>query len=276
VSDLGMECVPLFLSQTHSQHFLYARKHESNENSSLPPDRTLFLANLPVDCTKHQLARFFKSSGPVENIVFEREHTGEDSSEGSSKEQAEFRVPPICPLSPLPPSPHHTAHTAHIIFLDSSAIPLALSTSAKRKHWPPDSDSEEPMGLRYYLAQYDALHPPLEIAKRHADTYMEHFEFVRSFTKPKSKYNKGEAIVDAEGFTLVTRGGAYGNTLGGGVAVASKKFQLDAATGKSQEPESKKKKKEKPDFYTFQIREQKRKGPNILCLPVSLVDPSLL
>ena len=37
--------------------------------------------------------------------------------------------------------------------------------------------------------------------------------------------NIAQAIVDADGFTLVTRGGAYGKTLGGGVAVARKWVQ---------------------------------------------------
>lgn len=253
-----MESIPLSLSPTHTQHFLYARKHLSDANGPFPPDRTLFLANLPIDCTKHQLARFFKSCGPVENVIFERERRNEEEECPDA--------PTLVLLPPTPPSPHRVAHTAYVIFLDSSAIPLALglSSSPKPNQWPPDSIPDEPLGLRYYLAQYDALHLPLEIARRHADSYIEHFEFVRARAKQKSKYHKGEAIVDAEGFTMVTRGGAYGSTVGGGVAVASKKFQLDAAMGKVQVPE-RKKKKEKTDFYTFQIREQKRKGTRIIC-----------
>jgi ribosomal RNA-processing protein 7 len=253
-----MESIPLFLSHSHSHHFLYAKKHHSDTNSSFPPDRTLFLANLPVDCTKHQLARFFNPCGSIENVIFDRE--------SSTEEGENIDAPQVISLPPLPPSPRHAAHSAYIIFLDSSAIPLALglSSSQKPNQWPPDAASKEPMGLRYYLAQYDALHPPLEIAQRHADSYMERFEFIRAQAKQKSKYKKGEAIVDDDGFTLVTRGGAYGSTLGGGVPVASKKFQLDAATGKVQVPRGKKK-KEKPDFYTFQIREQKRTGICIAC-----------
>jgi ribosomal RNA-processing protein 7 len=265
-----METIPLSLSHTHSQHFLYAKKHYSDTNSPFPPDRTLFLANLPVDCTKHQLARFFKPCGSIENVIF-----GGDS--GNEENEAPG-APEIVLLPPLPSSPRHVAHTAYIIFLDSSAIPLALglSTSQKTIQWPPNLALKEPVGLRHYLAQYDALHPPLEIAKRHADSYMEHFEFIRAQAKQQSKYRKGEAIVDADGFTLVTRGGAYGSTVGGGVAVASKKFQLNAAMGKVQVAREKKK-KEKPDFYTFQIREQKRKGTRVACcdsfvclLPISL------
>ena len=46
-------------------------------------------------------------------------------------------------------------------------------------------------------------------------------------------YKKGEAIMGEDGFTPVTRGGAYGKTLGGGVGVASKKFQRSARQARS-------------------------------------------
>ena len=77
---------------------------------------------------------------------------------------------------------------------------------------------------------------------------------------------KPEPEVDEDGFTLVTRGGAYGKTLGGGVGVASKRFMQDqavdgagaGATGKRHR--KKKEKKEKEAFYAFQVHEKKRNG----------------
>ena len=84
---------------------------------------------------------------------------------------------------------------------------------------------------------------------------MELYEYELQKTKQKSKYRKGEAIVDEDGFTLVTRGGAYGKTLGGEVAVASKKFQDGG--GKRHRT---KKNKEKEGFYAFQKAEKQRKG----------------
>jgi hypothetical protein len=86
---------------------------------------------------------------------------------------------------------------------------------------------------------------------------MERFEFDLSKSKQEAKYRKGEAIVDEDGFTLVTRGGAYGQTLGGGVGVASRKFML---TGKTGSRRKKDKKKEKDVFYAFQKAEKQRKG----------------
>ncbi|KAF8426113.1 hypothetical protein L210DRAFT_3566571 [Boletus edulis BED1] len=61
---------------------------------------------------------------------------------------------------------------------------------------------------------------------------MERFEFDLAKTKQKLAYRTGEAIVDDDGVTLVTRGGTYGQTLGGGVGVASKAFEKTSRTGK--------------------------------------------
>ena len=49
--------------------------------------------------------------------------------------------------------------------------------------------------------------------------------------KQKPAYRKGEAIVDEDGFTLVTKGGAYGQSLGGGIGVARKAFEKTGRTG---------------------------------------------
>lgn len=77
--------------------------------------------------------------------------------------------------------------------------------------------------------------------------------------------------MDEDGFTLVTRGGAYGQAVGGGVGVASKKFMDN--TGKKKDESGgtrkrKKGKKEKEAFYAFQVHEKKRKGTpsaSVLC-----------
>lgn len=92
--------------------------------------------------------------------------------------------------------------------------------------------------------------------KAHADSSLEFYEYELAKKKQKSKYRKGEAIVDEDGFTLVTRGGAYGQTLGGGVSVASKRFQRSGETTRNRN--SKKEKKEKEGFYAFQKAEKQR------------------
>jgi len=154
-----------------------------------------------------------------------------------------------------------TGKTAHVVFLDASSLDRFLSVSASAPSKPrPWILSEEPVGLSHYIAQYTALRPPLDAVKEHADSYIRVYDYEQEKMKQKSKYRKGEAIVDEDGFTLVVRGGAYGRTLGGGVAVASKKFQQ---TGVANEKSARKRRKageDKGGFYAFQKAEKQRNG----------------
>ena len=279
---------------------------KGKQKEELPEGRTLFLVNVPPDATERELTVLFKSCGTIEKVVFstgggssgaedamdedeedEEEGEGEegeeesDDEEGSGSEDEEDGhsrpkkkrkiSEPVAPkFVPLPSVPlrtfRRTGHTAYVVFLDSSSLTRALKPPAKPYPWP--VDRETPLGLEHYKALYSALRPPLDVVRAHADSWMEAFEHEQAKKRQESQYKKGEAIVDEDGFTLVTRGGAYGKTLGGGVGVASKRFINDqaeagAATGSGsggKRHRKKKDKKEKDTFYAFQIHEKKRKG----------------
>ncbi|TFY83113.1 hypothetical protein EWM64_g896 [Hericium alpestre] len=183
-------------------------------------------------------------------------------------------------VAPLHPSPVHlrtlrrTGRNAHIVFTDASSIDrvLALSKPSKGQKapqprpWPISDDA--PHGLAHYTALYDTLRPPLDTVRQHADTFMELYDYNEAERKralqKESKYRKGEALVDEDGFTLVTRGGAYGQAVGGGVSVASKKWQSGQAKSKDGAgggggKRKRKEKQEKTGFYAFQQHEKKRK-----------------
>ncbi len=271
-------------------HYIYARAHTGSRKRSdgLPEGRTLFLVNVPPDVTERSLIQLFKSAGTVEKVLFgtdnvqelghdtdddddddedgdgEEEEEEEDSQEDievegeKSRKRRKFSKDQTPKVTPLPSVPlrtlRKTGGLAYVIFLDSSSLDRAVNSLSKPRPWP---KTEEPTGLAHYLALYDSLRPPLDVVREHADTYIEAYEYELAKAKQKSQYHKGEAIVDEDGFTLVTRGGAYGQTLGGGVAVASKKFQQ---TGQTRTRNSKKEKKEKEGFYAFQKAEKQRKG----------------
>ncbi|KZP21556.1 hypothetical protein FIBSPDRAFT_919531 [Athelia psychrophila] len=185
-------------------------------------------------------------------------------------------------VTPLPqPTPslrtlRRTGGQAYVVFLDPSSLDRAISNPVKPRAWPTppssttlkskpsasethaDADTS-PCGLAHYLAQHAALRPPLDAVREHADTYMALFEHNLALAKQsQGKYKKGEAVVDEEGFTLVTRGGAYGKTLGGGVGVASKNFDPTRGGGLNR-GRKKKEGKEKEAFYAFQKAEKQRK-----------------
>ncbi|KAI0652501.1 ribosomal RNA-processing protein 7-domain-containing protein [Trametes meyenii] len=258
----------------------------------LPAGRTLFLVNVPPDATERELALLFKACGTVERVIFSTRTTGalqqeqlvdiEDDSAsedervtdpGESQDEEEIAQRPkkkrkvIKPEGPqvVPlPSPsirilRRTGHTAYLIFLDESSLERALKPPQKPYTWP--VDKETPHGPAHYASLYASLRPPLDVVRAHADSWMEAFEYGQAKKRQESKYHKGEAIVDEDGFTLVTRGGAYGKTLGGEVGVASKQFQVEQAGGGSgkRRRKDKKEKKEKEAFYAFQIHEKKRR-----------------
>lgn len=279
----GFTVIPI--AYPSSSHFIYARAHATSKSKTLKPSnvypegRTLFLVNVPPDATERELILLFKHCGTVEHVLFDfnsvdalAEHASdsdEEMSEGATSENPDTEARPrkkrkLQTSEPTPPEViplpssslrtlHKTGSCAHLIFLDSSSLAKALSPPTSPKPWP---SSEEPRGLSHYMTKYDNERPPLDTIRAHADSFMERFEFDLSKSKQEAKYRKGEAIMDEDGFTLVTRGGAYGQTLGGGVGVASKKFMLTGKTGSRR----KKEKKEKDVFYAFQKAEKQRKA----------------
>ena len=277
----GFSVIPVLYNSSTS-HYLYARAHASSKSDSrkaLPEGRTLFLVNLPPDTTDRELVLFFKHSGTVEKVIFDfdvkeshnEDTDSEDEDESMDEADATDEKPkkrkktqkdkPVAPtLIPLPASRcrklRKTGSSAYVIFLDSSSLERALASTSKPRAWP--TSSEEPSGLAHYRALYDSLRPPLDAVRAFADSSIEVYEYEQAKKKQKSKYRKGEAIVDADGFTLVTRGGAYGKTLGGGVAVASKRFQRSGQAARNRS--NKKDKKEKEGFYAFQKAEKQRSG----------------
>ena len=291
----GFTVLPvLYSSSTHYIYARSHKGSKKPKRDALPEGRTLFLVNIPPDATERELVHLFKNSGTVEKVVFDYNAAGEsvedskDSGDSSSEDEdgeeaakpedggvaedeedggrrarkkrkiskSENKLTPP-KLSPLPERPlrvlRKTGRSAHVVFLDSSSLERALA-STKPRRWP-TAAGEEPSGLEHYIALYDSLRPPLDAVRDFADSSIALYEYELAKKKRKSKYRKGEAIVDEDGFTLVTRGGAYGQTLGGGVRVATKKFQQGAAT--------KKEAKEKTGFYSFQRAEKQRKGEYI-------------
>ena len=303
----GFTVIPVCYDSS-TTHYLYARAHSNGARTrkALPDGRTLFLVNVPPDATERELRLFFQHAGTVERVAFghelvevdeeeeeasddddedenededddeddEDEEEGADKPRKSHKRKTRTHQETIPKVTPLPPTPSRrfrkTGLTAHVVFLDASSLQRALASTSKPRAWPSPS-SDEPSGLAHYKAVYAALRPALDSVKAFADSAMELHEYNERKEKRQSRYKKGEAIVDEDGFTLVTRGGAYGKTLGGGVGVASKRFQRSAREARSRGTRKKKEGKEKEGFYSFQRAEKQRAGLwSFLCFFFSL------
>jgi len=279
----GFTVIPVLYS-TGTTHTIYARAHTNSaksKSSAFPDARTLFLVNVPPDSTEREIIQFFRHCGTIERVQFEQkdpeemEELVESSEDDENCEDDEdedptpiehprkrqkrrklgkgdrSKPPQVVPLPTMPlRSLRRTGQNCHVVFLDVTSLKSALSPLQKPRSWP--VDNEVPSGFAHYIALYNALRPPLDAVREHAYTAVALYQYQRENTRQQSKYKKGEAIVDEDGFTLVTRGGAYGKTLGGGVGVASKKFAPGKRTRKKED-------KEKDGFYAFQIHEKNRK-----------------
>ncbi|KAF9498652.1 hypothetical protein BDN71DRAFT_1443012 [Pleurotus eryngii] len=283
----GFNILPVQYTK-QSTHYLYVRAHvpskKAGSSHTLPPNRTLFLVNVPPDASERELIIFFRSCGTVERVIFDMDEINEPGSDIESDEEDEkqeetpidveqehprkkrkvgkdtTKAPTV---TPLPSNSlrmfRKTGRSAHLIFLDEVSLPKALSSSSKP--WPKLQDADSPpSGLAHYMQLYSSLRPPLDVVRAHADSSIDFYEYELAKSRQNSKYKKGEAIVDDEGFTLVTRGGAYGKTLGGGVGVASKQFTATIGRGGGgRMRKQKKESKEKEGFYAFQKAEKQRK-----------------
>ncbi|EJD01681.1 uncharacterized protein FOMMEDRAFT_90179 [Fomitiporia mediterranea MF3/22] len=285
----GFAVLPAVYSKD-ATHILYAKIHTAQKKTTdrpvsdvLPKERTLFLVNIPPDATERELSLFFKPDGLVEKVVFDQRAAEEEALNAIDESESEAEEPndesmdvdeerPVKrakkvkdknqrpTLVSLPPSSlrtfRRTGRTAFVVFLDSSSLSKALSPPHTPRPWP---QSTEHRGLLHYKTLHSAMRPPLDVVRTHAESAIALYDYEEQQRKKKCQYRKGEAIVDEDGFTLVTRGGAYGQTLGGGVAIASKRFQVTGET--SERVKGKKKKKqgmEKEGFYAFQKHEKKR------------------
>jgi ribosomal RNA-processing protein 7 len=270
-----------------------------------PEDRTIFMVNVPPDATEREILLLFKSCGTVEEVAFDADgptkdadvddNTDSDSDAESDTTPSRFPArkqrksiasspttdpstsrgqrPKVTPLPVVPlRSLRRTGHTAHIRFLDASSCTRALALAhpgSKPVLWPTTGDTECLRGLAHYITRYESARPSLDAVRAHADSAIARFDFDlaerKAALRRESKYKKGEAIVDEDGFTLVVRGGAYGQAVGGGVGVASRKFMDEHAKGThGKESKGRRKRhkegKEKAAFYAFQIHEKKRNG----------------
>ncbi|KAG9218793.1 hypothetical protein CCMSSC00406_0001093 [Pleurotus cornucopiae] len=285
----GFNVLPIQYTK-QSTHYLYVRAHvpskKAGSSQTLPPNRTLFLVNVPPDASERELIIFFRSCGTVERVIFDMDEINEPGNdiesdeEDEEQEEAPMDVEQDHPrkkrkvgkdttkaptVTPLPSNPirilRKTGRSAHLIFLDEVSLPKALSSGSKPRPWPKVQDADSaPSGLAHYMQLYSSLRPPLDVVRAHADSSIDLYEYELAKSRQNSKYKKGEAIVDDDGFTLVTRGGAYGKTLGGGVGVASKQFTATAGRGGGgRMRKQKKESKEKEGFYAFQKAEKQRK-----------------
>lgn len=300
-------------------HYMYIRRHEPHGKQTFPAGRTLFIVNLPTDTSRAVIRDLFRKAGAVESIDFHNladysardaeDEDGEiDEPAPASTEQPSRRGPPkVHPLPPLEPNELPflgSGSNAHLVFVDESSLDRAMELPdrlIKPFRWPQpisaaraarveEEDPKKPkkelqlMGLDYFIARHRHHRPPLSDVKKHADTSIERFAWIREHPQwlidQRKKGDKSTGVgvgiqgvsvgpngelLDEDGFVIVQRGGRYGRTGGGdesaygSMAAATPEFEAYMR----ENPDAKKP-KELEDFYRFQFREKKRQRACLL------------
>jgi ribosomal RNA-processing protein 7 len=248
-------------------HYMYFKKHQSNNNKELS-ERSLFLLNPPLDSTLSKIRAFFQSVAPsciIENFFLNDEGldyeinlshlTSDLYSEDNEREgqQATLRLP---------------NSTGLVVFVDKSAANLAFNKlkkyakvvngGGKKKEgddvyrW--ESNDEGSASVRF-LEKYKKDIVSIEEISETIDQALVDFEQREKASIEELKNMKN--IVDEDGFTLVV--GKNRKTKKGILG------KIDNVTKyRTEDTQKKMKRKEKEDFYRFQVREKKKTEMNEL------------
>ncbi|KAJ2717173.1 hypothetical protein H4R19_000117 [Coemansia spiralis] len=264
-------------------HFLYFRQHSSTRDDMLlPEDRTLFLANLPVDATERDIRRLFRGVARVARVVFNgvagqdvvksaaatakmtadlaaamaSAADGAHKAKASKKKGAKDAAAESEPTTAVPRGQLLVSgSSAHVVLLETEELAKVLAMKAGAiAAWPardPD-DSANPLeyrGLARYIYEHRAAHPPADLLKAELDSFMVKFE--ESQYERERMLSQQHNVPDADGFvTVVSRGRNTKNSDGAGSVTAASVADARAAGAKKKEVVF-------GNMYRFQMRERK-------------------
>ncbi|KAJ2798804.1 hypothetical protein H4R20_004685, partial [Coemansia guatemalensis] len=272
----GYKVLPVRFSDDSdgATHYLYFRQHSSTKEDMLrPTDRTIFMANLPVDTTERDIRRLFQGVARVARVIFNGV-VGQDvvkseaanarmtselaaamaDAAGNGQQQGKAgkskRKKQMAAKDAEENEQQHKAvvrpqlltsgSTAHIVLLEAEELGSVLSMKAGTiRQWPARdaedaTDPREYRGLTRYIYEHRAARPPADMLRSEVDGFMSKFEEARYERERLVAQQHNTA--DADGFvTVVRRGRHTKNSDGvGSVAAASVAEALAAGEKKTE------------------------------------------
>ncbi|KAJ1724969.1 hypothetical protein LPJ53_000823 [Coemansia erecta] len=263
-------------------HYIYFKQHVNKvEDILMPPNRTVFMYNLPVDTTERDIRRLLHGIGRVERVIF-HEVVGHDaireaaikasmtnelaaamaeaaekaSSHKKSKSKSnpgkseEDTIKPVARAQLLV-----SGGSAHVVLLEEQELEKMLKMKAGVRQWPerdPDDTSNplEYRGLTRYLYEYRAVRPPADMLKEEVDSYMAKFQEAQY--ERDRMLSQQQNVPDEDGFiTVVRRGRTTRNGDSNGAFTAASVEEAREAGA------NKKKDVVFGNMYRFQVRERK-------------------
>ncbi|XP_068674267.1 ribosomal RNA-processing protein 7 homolog A-like [Montipora foliosa] len=212
-------------------HYLYCKKHMTrDENASKPPDKTLFVVNIPPYCTKGALKHLFSCCGVIKDVYLMK-YPGSEKKEQepsnfitTSNELVGFKV-------------------GYIVFKKSSSLDAALNLDSSTIRVLSTAKKPVVTGMKKWVQEYQMQYPDATQLQTKVD------EFMAQFDAKKEQSDKEAADTlnkpDDEGWVTVGRSGRN---------PAARRIDAD----KLHERRKKKKKRELLNFYQFQLRETRR------------------
>ncbi|OWB55984.1 hypothetical protein B5S28_g1874 [[Candida] boidinii] len=257
-----------YKTQDPVYNYIYLKKHTTSTVSS-SQTRSLFLVNLPIDTTLPQIKKIFQdvAIGAIvesfqSNDYYDSHQIGinelnidisklsnediggiEEDNKGDNNNN-NSKIPLGCGI---------------VTFLDKNGLNLALqsikkiiSSGKNIPIWPKDLQE---IGTERYMNNYKSKimdSESLEIES--AESVL---EFARKEQEAKDEIDNMKTITDEDGFTMVV--GSHRKTKTGIMGSLKKTNEIE-----KEKAVKKMKRKEKQDFYRFQIREKKKQEMNHL------------
>ncbi|KAI5087574.1 ribosomal RNA-processing protein 7-like A [Silurus meridionalis] len=227
-----------FHSSSTAQHQLCVKEHRvrAETNTHRPPDRTLFILNVPPYCSQSVVKDLFSQFGRVQSVELSEKPGA-----------AEDKQPNLSPY--FTPVHKQCFKVAYVVFKRSSSVaavkshpydsPLIISTTEKPRH----------TGIEKWIHEYTQSFITPELLQKAVDNFMSQYDKRKDEEAELQKKEAEEQQEDEEGWVKVTRGGK---------GIKSRPHSETANQRAIQKEHNKKKRKELLNFYTWQHRNSKR------------------
>ncbi|ODV78371.1 ribosomal RNA processing protein 7 [Suhomyces tanzawaensis NRRL Y-17324] len=240
-------------------HYIYVKKHDSKGSTD---NRSLFICNVPIETEISAVRKYFQETAigaTVEEFVPSLlTDYPEDIWVNLTKLTSDLEVNPEMAHLEESGASKLPKNCGIVTFVDKSACQLAysalkkLASSEKTSQWPaPLSTSASVHYATKYRNQIlDTAQLSLAVAQSLVD-------FEKAEQESYEALQQQTQLVDEDGFTLVV--GSHRKTKAG--VLGKQQLTNSAELAKAQ---AKMKKKEKEDFYRFQLRQRKKEEMNDL------------
>ncbi|KAJ4375691.1 hypothetical protein N0V86_007224 [Didymella sp. IMI 355093] len=275
ILPLALSTLPgLPASHTSTHHYLYIKPHEPSAYTATA-DRSLFLANIPIDASEAGIRALFASQlggARVESVEFdssvpaaplhkrwksERRDEEEEEQRGKKRKRNDVEIVAEGVMedeeSALPSlwssEVRRSGSAAVVVFVDKRSARGALKEiqSAVKNGRTVEWKAGSGLGVERYKSHLNLIHPSASALQSSINAYLSQFSTLETQRAKLMKHAR--TVPDEDGFITVARGGRAGPA------------RIEEAEKKKAELEERRKNNGvKDDFYRFQNREKRKEA----------------